>query len=141
MGLSYTIAAGFASAVILRSEFRGTQDILLSQIRDSRNLEGQVPVFISHRNRVAQLYPQGTGFPFRRLLPLAGLRWRCSTPPPHGLTERFTRTSDTNPVRTSQETHYVSTTKTNRLMQFRETVAVHCENHTEHTNTLCGQNI
>jgi hypothetical protein len=25
-------------------------------------------------------------------------------------------------------------------MQFRETVAVYCENHTEHTDTLCGQN-
>jgi hypothetical protein len=24
-------------------------------------------------------------------------------------------------------------------MRFRETVAVYCENHTEHTNTLCGQ--
>jgi hypothetical protein len=42
-------------------------------------------------------------------------------------------------VRTSQETHYVSTTKPNRLMLFRETVAVYCENHMEHTNTLCGQ--
>jgi hypothetical protein len=37
-----------ASAVILRSESHGTHDhILLSQIRDSPNLEGQVPVFIS----------------------------------------------------------------------------------------------
>jgi hypothetical protein len=25
-------------------------------------------------------------------------------------------------------------------MLFRETVAVFCENRTEHTNTLCGQN-
>jgi hypothetical protein len=25
-------------------------------------------------------------------------------------------------------------------MLFRETVAVYCENHTEHINTLCGQN-
>jgi hypothetical protein len=48
-----------ASAVILGSESRGTHDhILLSQIRD---------------------------FPFRRLLRLAGLRWRYSTPPPHGI--------------------------------------------------------
>jgi hypothetical protein len=46
----------------------------------------------------------------------------------------------TNSVRTSQETYYVSAAKTNRLMLFRETVSVHCENHTEHTNTLCGQN-
>jgi hypothetical protein len=45
-----------------------------------------------------------------------------------------------NSVRTSQETHYVSATKPNRLMLFRETVAVYSENHTEHTNILCGQN-
>jgi hypothetical protein len=46
----------------------------------------------------------------------------------------------TNSVHTSQETHYVSATKINRLMLFRETVAVYCENHLEHTNTLYGQN-
>jgi hypothetical protein len=47
-----------ASAVIFVSESLGTCDhILLSQIRD---------------------------FPFRRLPRLAGLRWRYSTPPPHG---------------------------------------------------------
>jgi hypothetical protein len=46
------------SAVILRSESSGTHDhILLSQIRDSPNLEGQLPVFISARNRLARLYP------------------------------------------------------------------------------------
>jgi hypothetical protein len=51
-----------ASAVILGSESRGTRDyILLSQIRDYPNQEGQVPVFISPRNRVAQLYPQALG--------------------------------------------------------------------------------
>jgi hypothetical protein len=43
-----------ASAVILRSESHGTHDhILLSQIRESPNLEAQVLVFISPRNRVA----------------------------------------------------------------------------------------
>jgi hypothetical protein len=48
-----------ASAVIFGSEFRGTRaHILLSQIRD---------------------------FPFRRLLRLAILRWRYSTPSPHGI--------------------------------------------------------
>jgi hypothetical protein len=45
-----------------------------------------------------------------------------------------------NLVRTSQETHYVSATKPNRLLLFRETVAVYCENHTEHTNTIYEQN-
>jgi hypothetical protein len=41
----------FASAVILKSESHGTHDhILLSQIRDSSNLMGQVPVYISLMN-------------------------------------------------------------------------------------------
>jgi hypothetical protein len=44
------------------------------------------------------------------------------------------------PVRTSQATHYVSAAKPNQLMRFGETFAVYCENHTEHTITLCGQN-
>jgi hypothetical protein len=48
-----------ASAVVLGFKSRGTHDhILLSQIRDFSNLEGQVPVFISPRNRVTQLYPR-----------------------------------------------------------------------------------
>jgi hypothetical protein len=48
-----------ASAVILGSQSRGTRDhILQSQIRDSLNLEDNVPVFISPRNRVARLYHQ-----------------------------------------------------------------------------------
>jgi hypothetical protein len=53
-----------ASAVILGSESRGTRDhILLSQ---------------------------GWDFTFCRLLRLAGLRWRYSTPPPHGMCQRLT---------------------------------------------------
>jgi hypothetical protein len=49
----------FASTVILRSKSHGTCDhILLSQIRHSPNQEDQVPIFISPRNKVAQLYPQ-----------------------------------------------------------------------------------
>jgi hypothetical protein len=43
------------SAVILGSDSRGTHDhILLSQIQDCLKLEGQVPIFISPRNRVVQ---------------------------------------------------------------------------------------
>jgi hypothetical protein len=53
-----------ASAVFLGSESQGTRDhILLSQIWD---------------------------FPFRRLLRLAGSRWRYSTPPPHGYHAQLT---------------------------------------------------
>jgi hypothetical protein len=48
-----------ASAVILLSGTRRIYDhVLLSRLRDSLNLEGQVPVFTSPWNRVAQLYPQ-----------------------------------------------------------------------------------
>jgi hypothetical protein len=48
-----------ANTVILGSEPRETHDhILLSQIRDSPDLEGQVHVFMSPRNRVARLYPR-----------------------------------------------------------------------------------
>jgi hypothetical protein len=51
-----------ASEVILVSESHGTHDyILLSQIRDSPNLEGQIPVFISPRMNVVQLFPQALG--------------------------------------------------------------------------------
>jgi hypothetical protein len=58
-GLFLQLLLVLARAVILGFECRGTHDhILLSQIRDSSNLEGQVPVFIYPRNRVAQFYPQ-----------------------------------------------------------------------------------
>jgi hypothetical protein len=51
-----------SSVVILGSESRGISDhISLSQVQDSHSLEGQVTVFISPRNRVAQLYPQALG--------------------------------------------------------------------------------
>jgi hypothetical protein len=51
-----------ASAVILGYESRGTHDhIILSYILDFPNLEGQVPLFISPRNRVAELYLQALG--------------------------------------------------------------------------------
>jgi hypothetical protein len=55
------------SSVILGSDSRRTRDrILLSQIRD---------------------------FPFRYLLRLAGLRWRYSSPPPHGMNQFFSARS------------------------------------------------
>jgi hypothetical protein len=59
-GLQFLLV--LASAIILESESRGTHDhIFLSQIRDFLKLEGQVHVFMSPRNRVAQLYPQALG--------------------------------------------------------------------------------
>jgi hypothetical protein len=51
-----------ASQVILGSESRGTHEqILLSQIRDSPNLEGKFPAFMCHKNRVARLYLEALG--------------------------------------------------------------------------------
>jgi hypothetical protein len=62
MSLPFTISVVLASTIILGSKSHGTRGhILLSQIRDSPNLEGQVPVFISPRSSVAQLYPQALG--------------------------------------------------------------------------------
>jgi hypothetical protein len=34
----------------------------------------------------------------------------------------------------------VCNTEPNRLILYREIVAVYCDSHTEHTHTLCGQN-
>jgi hypothetical protein len=62
MGLPFTIAAG--SRQRSHSQIwllRILDHILLSQIRDSPDLEGQSPVFISPRNRVVRLYPQALG--------------------------------------------------------------------------------
>jgi hypothetical protein len=62
VGFLYMMLA-LASAVVLGSESLETWDhILLSQIRD---------------------------FPFRRLLRLAGSRWRYSTPPPHAFSRNL----------------------------------------------------
>jgi hypothetical protein len=43
-------------------------------------------------------------------------------------------------VPTSQETHYFSTDKINRLMLLSATKAIYCENHTADTDALCEQN-
>jgi hypothetical protein len=56
-------------------------------IWDSPNLDGQVPVFISPRNRVAQLYPWALGSLFVASYNSQGLQWRYSNPPPQGNTE------------------------------------------------------
>jgi hypothetical protein len=50
------------SPIILGSASRGIRDhILLSQIRDFSTLEGEIPVFISPRNRVVHLYTKALG--------------------------------------------------------------------------------
>jgi hypothetical protein len=77
--LSFTIAGGPLSTVILASESSRPNDHIL--------------VFQSWRARSPYLYPPGTerpsytpcsGFPIRRLLRLGGLRRRYWNPPPRG---------------------------------------------------------
>jgi hypothetical protein len=76
----------FASSLILGSESRVTHDhILPSHTRDFSSLEDQVPVFLFPQEQGDPLMPPGTWFPFRRLLQVAGLRWRYSTPSPRGV--------------------------------------------------------
>jgi hypothetical protein len=73
------------SAVILRSESRGTHDhILLSHIRDPQPGRPGSPIPIL-QEQGGSVIPPGTGFPFRRLLRLARLRWRYWIPPPYGM--------------------------------------------------------
>jgi uncharacterized membrane protein (DUF373 family) len=43
-------------------------------------------------------------------------------------------------IYTSQKTRNACIIKTSRLMLYREVVIVSCKRHTEHINTLCGQN-
>jgi hypothetical protein len=83
VGLSFTIAAGRCQ----RSHFRvrvPRDSWPYFTVSDSRppNLEGQVPIFIFPGTGWPS-YSPGTGFPFRRLLRLTGLRWMYSNPPPH----------------------------------------------------------
>jgi hypothetical protein len=51
---------------------------------DSCNLEGQVPVLISPRIKVSQLYPRALSSLSVASYDSQGLRWRYSNPPPHG---------------------------------------------------------
>jgi hypothetical protein len=44
---------------------------------------GSGPRIYIPQEQGSSVIPTGTGFPFRRLLRLAGLRWRYSNPPPH----------------------------------------------------------
>jgi hypothetical protein len=53
-----------------------------SLIWDSPNLEGRLPIFISPKNRVAQLNLQALGSFFVASYNLQGLQWRYSNPPP-----------------------------------------------------------
>jgi hypothetical protein len=74
-----------ASAVPLGSESRGTQDhILLSQFLRISQPGGPSPRIYIPQEQSSPDIPPSTGFPFRSLFRLSGLRWRYSILPPHG---------------------------------------------------------
>jgi hypothetical protein len=89
---------------------------------------------------VVNPFKPGSSTEFGSYLTRKTLRLRCKAQSCLGKQSLFIVRTIWNPqiyknsVRTSQETHHVSATEPNRLMLFRETVAVYCENHTEHTD-------
>jgi hypothetical protein len=84
-GLSFRTAAGPHQRS--HSQVRVPRDSQLNfAVSDSRLPQpgGQSPRIYFPQEHGGPVMPQGTGFPFRRLLRLAGLRWRYSNPPPRG---------------------------------------------------------
>jgi hypothetical protein len=86
MGLQFTIAAGprphSHSQVRLPSDSWPHFTVSHSRLPQPG---GPGPRIYIPQEQGGQVIPPGTGFPFHRLLRLAGLRWRCSTLPPHGI--------------------------------------------------------
>jgi hypothetical protein len=85
MVLSFTIAAGPRQRG--HSQVRVPQDswtpFTVSDSRFPQSWGSGPRIYIPQEQDGAVISP-GTGFPFRRLLRLARLRWRYSNPPPHG---------------------------------------------------------
>jgi hypothetical protein len=84
MGLSFATAAGLRQ----RSHHRiripwDSWHFTVSDSRLSQHGEPGFRIYIP-RKQGSPVIPLGTGFPFLRLLRLAGVRWRYSNPPPHG---------------------------------------------------------
>jgi hypothetical protein len=94
MGLSFTIAAGPRQRS--HSQIWVPRDSWpLFSVTDSRLSQpgGSGPRIYNPQEQCGPVIPAGTGFPFRRLLRLAGLRWRYSTPRPYGDYERMSSVS------------------------------------------------
>jgi hypothetical protein len=85
MGLSFTIAAGIRQRS--HSRVRLPRHSSYFTVSDPRLPQPGRPgprIYIT-QEQGGPVIPPGIGFPFLRLLRLAGLRWRYSTPPPHGV--------------------------------------------------------
>jgi hypothetical protein len=86
MGLSFTIAAGprQRSHFQFRVQLDSLPHFTVSNSRLPQHGGPGLRICIP-QDQGGPVIPPGTGFPFRRLLRLAGLRWRYSTLPPHGM--------------------------------------------------------
>jgi hypothetical protein len=83
--LSFTVAAGprQCSHYLVRVPQDSRPYITVSYSRLSQSGGPGSRIYIPQEQGGPVIAP-GTGFPFRRLLRLAGLRWRYSNLPPHG---------------------------------------------------------
>jgi hypothetical protein len=72
-----------ASTVILRSEYRGTHDHIYCLRLRLPQPGGPGPHIYILQEQGGPVITPGTGFPFRRLLWLTGLRWRYLILSPH----------------------------------------------------------
>jgi hypothetical protein len=77
----YRIASGFHYFGFRDNFFYRAR---LSALHPTPNLEYQVPLFMSPRDRVAQLHPQAPGSLFVAFFRLTELLWKYSNPPPRG---------------------------------------------------------
>jgi hypothetical protein len=85
-GLSFTIAAGPRQRS--HSRVRVSRDLWSYFTASGSRLPqpgGPGPRIYIPQEQSGPVMTPGTGFPFRRLLRLAGLRWRYSNPLPYGV--------------------------------------------------------
>jgi hypothetical protein len=82
MGLSFTIVAGPRRQVLVPRY--SWPHFTPSDSRLPQPGGPGLRVYIA-QEQGGPVIPPDTGFPFRRLLRLTGLRWRCSTSPQHGM--------------------------------------------------------
>jgi hypothetical protein len=84
---------GLARAVTLGPKSRRTDDHILSHLRLPQPGRPSLRIYIPQEQGGPDT-PPGTGFPFCRLLGLAGLRWKNCSPPPHRTPSQRHATTD-----------------------------------------------
>jgi hypothetical protein len=123
-GLSFTIAAGPRQRS--HSRVRVPWDSWHFTVSDSRfpQSRGSGPRIYILQGQSGPAISPGTGFPFRRLLRLARLRWRYSTPPPQGLQYPPPRK------------YWLFVKRTSRLIMWLKITSMYSENWNKHIAAL-----